>query len=160
MSGEQINPNDSQSKGAHRWLDAPETNIAIFSFLLNLAWEFWQSPFFEGLAQAQHWQAVIMCTRAALGDICISLIAFWSVSLAARGRRWVIDPTRWQMVTFVVVGLVVTATLEVLATGVLHRWSYASEMPVLRGIGIGLLPVMQWLLLPTLVLWFVRRQLG
>jgi hypothetical protein len=50
MSGQPINPNDSQSKDVHRWLNAPETNIAIFSFLLNLAWEFWQSPFFEGHA--------------------------------------------------------------------------------------------------------------
>jgi hypothetical protein len=159
MCGQPINPNDSQPEDVHRWLNAPETNIAIFSFLLNLAWEFWQSPFFEGLAQAQHWQAVIMCTRAALGDVCISLIAFWSVSLAARGRRWVIDPTRWRVVTFVVVGLVVTVALEVLATRVLGRWSYGSEMPILPGIRIGLLPVMQWLLLPPLVLWFVRRQL-
>lgn len=158
MSGEQMNPNDSQPKGAYGWLNIPETNVAVFSFLLNLAWEFWQSPFFEGLAQAQHWQAVIMCTGAALGDACISLVAFWSTSLAARGRRWVISPTRWQMMTFVVAGLLITATLEVLATRVLDRWSYASEMPVLPGIRIGLLPVMQWLLLPPLVLWFVRRQ--
>jgi hypothetical protein len=102
----------------------------MFSFLLNLPWEFRQSPFFEGLAQAQHWQAVIMCTRATFGDVCISLIAFWSVSLAARGRRWVIAPTRWQVLTFVAVGLGVTVAVEVLATRVLGRWGYASAMPV------------------------------
>ncbi len=28
-----------------RLIEAPETNIAIFAFLLNLAWEFAQVPF-------------------------------------------------------------------------------------------------------------------
>lgn len=32
-----------------RWIDLPELNVAIFAFLLNLAWEFAQVPLFEGM---------------------------------------------------------------------------------------------------------------
>jgi hypothetical protein len=32
-------------------------------------------------------------------------------------------------------------------------------MPIVPWIRVGLLPALQWLLLPPLVLWFVRRQL-
>ncbi|HZR03102.1 MAG TPA: hypothetical protein VFA81_08020 [Burkholderiales bacterium] len=146
-------------KPVHRWLDAPEVNIVIFSFLLNMIWEFWQTPFFAGLAAAQHSQAVIMCTRAAVGDAMISLVAFCAVSVCAKMRRWYVNPVRWQTLMFVGIGLVLTIVLETLATHVLDRWHYAEAMPIMPAIGVGLLPILQWLVLPPLVLWFVRRQL-
>src|ERR1700675_3412405 len=99
-----------------QWLDAPEFNVVVFSFLLNMTWEFWQTPFFAGLAHAQHWQAVVMWTRAALGDTLISLFAFWSVCACARTRHWIVNPVRWQKVLFTAVGLAVTIALEILAT--------------------------------------------
>ena len=146
-------------KAIHCWLNAPELNVAIFSFMLNMIWEFWQTPFFAGLAHAKHWDAVVMCTRAALGDALISLFAFWTVSACAKSRRWVINPVLWQKVTFTAVGLLVTIALEILATRVLDRWHYAEAMPLVPVIRVGLLPILQWLVLPPLVLWFVRRQL-
>lgn len=33
-------------------------------------------------------------------------------------------------------------------------------MPVVPVIGIGALPLLQWVLLPPLILWFARRQLA
>ena len=60
---------------------------------------------------------------------------------------------------FVGIGLVLTIVLEMLATHVLDRWHYAEAMPIVPAIGVGLLPILQWLVLPPLVLWFVRRQL-
>jgi len=74
-------------------------------------------------------------------------------------RRRIINPVRWQKVLFIAVGLVVTIALEILDTRVLDRWHYAEAMPIVPGIRIGLLPAPQWLFLPPLALWFVRRQL-
>jgi hypothetical protein len=53
----------------------------------------------------------------------------------------------------------VTLVLEWLATEVLDRWSYSDAMPELPVLGTGLLPVLQWILLPPLIVWFVWRQL-
>ena len=33
-------------------------------------------------------------------------------------------------------------------------------MPVIPGIGVGLSPLLQWIILPLLLVWFVRRQLA
>ena len=143
-----------------QWLRTPEVSVVIFSLLLNLAWEFWQSPFFGGLAQGPHWKGVLLCTQAAFGDAFISLLAYWAVCVAARTRQWGRQPTKGQVVAFVGLGLAVTVLLELLATRVLDRWSYSEAMPVVPGLDVGLLPIAQWLLLPPLVLWFVRRQLG
>ena len=60
---------------------------------------------------------------------------------------------------FAAIGVGITMVTEWLATGVLARWAYASEMPVIPGLETGLLAVLQWIALPPLVVWLVRRQL-
>ena len=92
-----------------------------------------------------------------MGDVFISLLAYWATCVTAGTRWWVKRPTRAQVVIFIGVGLAVTVLLEILATRVFGRWSYSETMPVVPGLGVGLLPLAQWLLLPPIVLWFVRR---
>lgn len=140
-------------------LDLPEVNVAIFAFLLNFVWEFAQGPLFEGMALAGHRQAIQVCARATAGDVGIALVAFWAVSWAWRSRRWILKPTALQLAGFVAVGLVITVVMEWLSTRVLDRWAYAEAMPIVPGLGVGLIPVLQWVFVPPVVAWFVRRQL-
>lgn len=42
-----------------RLIDAPETNVAIFAFLLNLLWELAQVPLLAGMPTADHWRAIL-----------------------------------------------------------------------------------------------------
>lgn len=58
------------------WLDLPEVNVGIFTFLLNFVWEFAQVPLFQGMPLAGRWRAIQVCARATLGDVVIALIAF------------------------------------------------------------------------------------
>jgi hypothetical protein len=143
-----------------RVIDAPETNVAIFAFLLNLPWEFAQVPLFVGMPEAGHWRAILVCGRATLGDVAIALVAFGAVALAARSRAWVLAPTARRLGGFVAVGVLITVVMERLATGAQGRWTYAEAMPVVPLLGVGLSPLLQWIVLPPLVVWFVRRQLS
>jgi len=156
-------PAISMSKAARRRLrgitETPELNVAIFALLLNYPWEFLQVPFFRGMEDARHWDAVLFCSRAAVGDGAIAVIAFWIVAGAAGSRRWILRSTGRHVLGFVASGLVITIALEWLATERLGRWQYAEVMPVLPLLGTGLLPLLQWIVLPPLVVWFVRRQL-
>ncbi len=63
------------------------------------------------------------------------------------------------VVSFLVIGLVITVAFELLATGPLNRWEYGELMPIVPFIGVGASPVAQWLILPLVQLWFVRRQI-
>jgi hypothetical protein len=146
-------------KSTHRWLDFPEVNVAIFAFLLNFVWEMWQVPFFARIQTLPHWEGVKICSQATFGDVIIALIAFWSIAVIVRSRSWIKQPNGWEIAGFIVVGVLITIGLEALATDVLGRWQYGDSMPTLPVLGTGLLPLLQWLLLPPLVLWFVRRQL-
>ena len=137
----------------------PETNVALFAFLLNLPWEIWQIPLFKGVASLAHWDGVIMCTRAAVGDAVIALLAFWLVTATVRSRGWIRRPTAVTLGIFVAVGVVATVVLEYWATQGGGRWQYAEAMPRLPLLGTGLAPLLQWLLLPPVVVWLVRRQI-
>ena len=145
-----------------RLTDLPEFNVVIFAVLLNYPWEFLQAPLYEGMATADHWDAVKICTGAALGDGVIMLTAFWAVAAVSRNRWWFLRPDRRQIASFVAVGVAVTILLERLATMSVHPdwgWTYADAMPLLPGTGVGLSPLLQWIILPPLAIWFVRRQL-
>lgn len=136
----------------------PEVNVAIFAFLLNYPWEFLQVPFFAGMATAPHWETVKLCTRATLGDAGIALVAYWAVALP-RSRGWILRATGGEVIAFAAVGVAITVAFEWLATEVLGRWDYADTMPTLPLLGTGLAPILQWIILPPLIVWFVRRQL-
>ena len=59
------------------------------------------------------------------------------------------------VVSFLAIGLVITIVFELLATGPLNRWEYVELMPTVLGVGAA--PVAQWVILPLLQLWFVKR---
>lgn len=136
----------------------PESNVALFAFLLNLPWEMWQIPLFKNMPTLAHWDGVILCTRAALGDAAIALLAFWLVAATARTRNWIRRPTGITLSAFVAIGLVVTIALEYWATQIGARWEYAEAIPQLPLLGTGLAPLLQWLLIPPLLVWLVRKQ--
>jgi soluble P-type ATPase len=142
-----------------RFLGLPELNVVLFALLLNYPWEFLQVPFFEEMAALDHWEAIVICSRAAAGDSLIALLALWVVSGSWRDRYWIRDPGRAQVAVFVAVGVLITIALEWHATEVADRWRYADHMPVVPLIGTGLLPLVQWILLPLLMVWLVRRQI-
>lgn len=142
------------------WLNLPEWNIGIFSFLLNFFWEIQQMPFYQIPAEFSHLDIIRNCTLATIGDIGISIAAFWTVAAISKSRQWFHHPSRWQINSFILVGVVITVVFEALATGVLNKWKYAALMPTLPFLGTGLLPLFQWVLIPPIILWFVKRQLS
>ena len=56
-------------------------------------------------------------------------------------------------------GLAVTLAVERLATQVWGLWAYSEQMPMIPIAEVGVIPILMWMLLPPLIVWFVRRQL-
>jgi len=84
---------------------------------------------------------------------------FWVAAAAARSREWILGPRPRDVAIFVQAGAIATVLLEWHATQVAGRWAYAPGMPVVPGLRVGILPLLQWMVLPPQVIWFVRRQL-
>jgi hypothetical protein len=157
-----VRATDFMLRRLHTLTWTPEFNVALFTLLLNYPWEFLQVPLYEGMPQAPHWEAIQACSRAAAGDAVIALAAYGAVAVWLRSRAWVLEPTRASTLGFLGAGVLITVLIERLALSGLWvaHWSYSALMPVVPGLGVGLSPLMQWLVLPPLVLWLVRRQLA
>ena len=140
-------PAKSQSpidRGAvKRWLA-----FALLVLTLNFAWEMMQAKWFASMEGLPLWRATLLCFRAALGDLVITAIAFALAAIVAKSATWPMQ-RRVAVATaaFVVIGMAITIAYEVfaLSTG---RWRYDQTMPTLFGMGV--LPLLQWLLLPVI----------
>lgn len=142
--------------------DAPEFNVAAFASLLNFAWEILQAPLYAGMADMPHAQVTRACAQATVGDAVIMLLAYGVVAVAARSRRWITAAKGRQLALFIAIGVSITAVVEWLATHGywIQSWTYLPTMPLVPGAGIGMVPLLQWVVLPLLTVWFVRRQLA
>jgi hypothetical protein len=138
---------------------APELPAALFSFVLHFVWEFVQVPTYTGMVGMAHWEAIKLCMSATFGDVGFALMAFWTASIAARSREWILRPTRLSVVIFVVVGILLTVGFEYYYTNFSLRWTYSDLMPLVPPFGTGLSPLLQWLVIPPLVVWLARCHL-
>lgn len=129
--------------------------IALASFFLHFAWEMWQVPFYQGMSATPHKEVVWLCTRATLGDVVIAVAALVPPMVVFRnglGRLFAfrVGP----LLAYLATGLVITVVLEYHATELTSRWQYKDLMPRLPVLGTGLLPLLQWLVLPVVALFF------
>lgn len=147
---------ETSARGGY-WL--PELSFALFAFLFHFVWEMWQVPFYEGMATAPHFEAVKSCTTASLGDALITIMAYWA-GAAVGSRHWPLKRQAGPLMIYLFTGLLITIIVEWLSVELLGRWDYVPGMPQLPVLGTGLAPLLQWLILPPIVLVIVRRQIG
>lgn len=124
---------------------------------LNLFWELAHLPLYTiwttGSAR-ENLFAVLHCT---VGDAMIATIALATALVVCKAQRW--PRSRFLAVALLAIlfGLGYTIYSEWRNTTVTMTWTYASEMP--RVFGIGLSPIAQWLVVPQLVFWWIRRSM-
>ena len=121
---------------------------------LNLVWEIGQLPFYT-LWNDENWQqngyAVAHCTA---GDALIAIVCTLAI-LAFTARRWPVsaESNVHFLVIFIVFGVTYTIFSEWLNTTIRISWSYSELMPVLPWLGTGVVPLLQWIAVPTLAFW-------
>jgi hypothetical protein len=134
------------------WLLALRRYLAV-TVLGNLLWEPAQLPLYTiwdtGTVREKAF-AVMHCTG---GDILIAL-ATWSFAVIIAGHPlWPTQAFRRVALLTIVAGLAYTGFSEWLNTAVRQSWGYSDLMPIIPGLRLGLSPVLQWLVIPSLALW-------
>ena len=104
------------------------------------------------------WAMLRECAQATSGDAVLTLIAYGLATLCMRRPRWLHAPRPIEWATFLGVGLAATVGLEWWNVMVRHSWAYSAAMPTVAGIALA--PLMQWLILPPLIIWLARRHIG
>lgn len=148
--------NKSGSRWAYRVLSAPETNLFIFALLLHFVYEVWQSPYFDFYGRPTLAEKIAAINHCTFGDGVITLICGVLVSRFYRSRDWILR-LRWQSVlTFIGLGWGYTFISEIYRIRIASLYGVSGF--VLPGIGISLLPLIQWIIIPPLILYLSQKQ--
>lgn len=64
------------------------------------------------------------------------------------------------ILVFIGTGIALTVGFEFYYTQVTLRWTYSDLMPLVQPFGTGLSPLLQWIVIPPVVLWLSQRYLA
>ena len=127
--------------------------IFMVAVPVNYLWELGQSPLY--LPPSKLTDMLWHCFVASLGDGVIIGLIYGACAVLFRDRAWYghMSLSRWTVL------LTVNLSVGILVEWIglrLHRWFYAATMPLVPGVEVGLVPMLQMLLLPPLVFWVCR----
>jgi len=135
----------------HDWLRALRRYLAV-SALGNSVWEFAHLPLYTVWSQGTPRDKLVAVWHCTAGDILIAVSA-WALAVMVIGRpQW---PAKgfWHVAVLVIaLGLAYTGYSEWLNATVRQSWTYSHLMPVIPWLGLGLSPMLQWLVIPSLAL--------
>src|ERR1700704_231489 len=97
------------------------------------------------------------CFVASLGDGLLVLLIFAVGASVLRRVDWFERPGAGGFLVMLAAGLVIALAVEWIAVHVAQRWSYTDQMPRIPGLGLGIVPVVQMLVLPPWVFFFVAK---
>lgn len=103
-----------------------------------------------------HWQATLICLKASFGDVGIAIASFAAGAWWDKTWKWFVMPSSAALTLYVATGVLITIAFEWYAVYWAGRWSYSELMPVVPLLRVGLAPLAQWIVLPPLVLFFLR----
>lgn len=142
----------------HRCSRIPEIPIAFSCFFLNFFWEVLQT-YFYALRDVPFRTMLYGWIHCTFGDVLLTIISFWLISLASQNRKWFFHLNRLNLGGFVLVGIIFTIISERVNVRVLRSWTYNQSMPLIPLLEVGLTPLLQWMMIPPLIILLVRHYL-
>ncbi len=142
-----------------RWLNVLRI-LLLTSATAHLTWEVAQLPLYTIWWTGSTAEIVFAVVHCTVGDLVImtsSLVA----SLVIFGHGWPTASTSFRNVALatIVLGVGYTVYSEWLNVNVRGTWAYTAWMPRIPPLETGLLPLLQWIVVPGLAFTTVRRRL-
>lgn len=138
------------------WLHGLRRYLAVIA-VGDLTWEAAHLPLYTVWTDGTTRDNLVAVAHCTAGDLLIALCS-WAFAIIVAGRSgWPAEASgRVAMLTFAA-GLTYTGYSEWLNAIVKRSWTYSELMPVIPGLGLGWSPMVQWIVIPTLALWFATR---
>ncbi|CAJ0723269.1 hypothetical protein [Ralstonia pickettii] len=115
--------------------------------LLSLAWEILQLPLYTLASEPRAAWVAYAIAHCTVGDAMIGTAALVGALTICQAN----EPARWPRAKIVVWMALLTVSYTILSEryNVAHgSWAYSLWMPIIPLIGVGLSPLLQWLLIP------------
>jgi hypothetical protein len=128
---------------------------SALAFGLNLTWEIAHISLYTTWATGDGMSVARALLHCSLGDVLIALVMFALAGIVVRRADWpVLHP--WAGGIIVVIGaMVFTAWSEWYNVYRAGNWGYTASMPMIFGIGLS--PLLQWLILPPVLVGAYRK---
>ena len=134
-------------RAIRRWL--------LLAAALNLAWEIAQLPLYTIFHEGRPGQIAFAVAHCTAGDVLIALACYVVASAVTRDLAWPWHRPGSGIAVAILAGVAYTVFSEWLNVSVRGSWAYAQSMPLIWGIGV--VPLLQWLVVPGATLGLVRR---
>lgn len=134
------------------------TSIFFVAAFVNAPWEVAQSGLYVGKdgGSIPWWH----CAFMGLGDGVLVLVIVFIGWIVHGRQEWFEHPGLKGYVTMLISGLAISVATEWMMVYVAHRWSYTESMPLIPGLGVGITPIVQMLILPPLIFRVVTSWLS
>jgi len=143
-----------RSSSATRRIFARAGLWSALAFGLNLAWEIAQVRLYTIWAEADGMTVAWALIHCSVGDVMIALAMFALAGMALRRADWPASRP-WTGGVIVVVGaMAFTAWSEWYNVYRAGSWAYTASMPLIFGTGLS--PLLQWLILPPILVMAYR----
>jgi hypothetical protein len=127
---------------------------AALAFVLNLTWEIAQVRLYTIWAEADGMSVAWALLHCSLGDVVIALAMFALAGIVLWRADWPASRP-WAGGVIVVIGaMAFTAWSEWYNVYRAGNWGYTASMPMISGIGLS--PLLQWLILPPVMVGAYR----
>ena len=146
-------------------LDGRPKAITVYltvSAIAHLIWEALQLPLYTIWNTGTMREKAVALAQCTAGDLLIATSSLFVALILAGSRDWPNEKYFRVASVAIVLGVLYTAFSEWLNVAVRRSWTYSDWMPVilLGTIGIGLSPLLQWVVVPTLSFFYARRAAG
>lgn len=125
------------------------------SLALNLGWELLQMPLFTLWQDGSTVAIVYAAVHCSIGDVLIAGSALLGALVIAGNTQWPSQRYAAVAVAAIVLGIAFTGYSEWLNVYVRKSWAYSEYMP--QFFGLGLSPLLQWLVIPAALFAYLRR---
>ena len=137
--------NKTTDKQAFKWLIFRITTLA---FVLNLTWELIQMPLYNPASfEINH---VLFCVLGSVADAIMVLLIYFVFAALYKNPFW-IKPPQWQRIVMLVATGGTGAILSEIRHLSLGNWGYSNLMPLIPYLNVGLSPVLQFMILPSII---------
>ena len=131
--------------------------IFALAFILNFTWEVLQMPLYTG--GTFNMEHVAFCALASVADAIMVTLLYLIFALCYNDSFWIQEIVPERYFLLIIIGGIGAIVAEKIHTAV-GNWSYNSNMPIIPFVSVGLLPVLQFLLLPICIYFFGIRILN
>jgi hypothetical protein len=126
------------------------------TFGLNLIWEMAQLPLYTIWKQGSFAELTFAVVHCTLGDVIIACLTLLGSVLCLGNSQWPRERYVNVAAATVAAGLAYTGYSEWLNVYVRKSWAYSDLMP--KVMGLGLSPLLQWVIIPTAAFAYLSQR--